>query len=207
MSRDQYPNGSGSSNRSFFANIRLEQDHPKNKSFKTNCDDKNYRSPDKRNGYDLQGGSNLQVPLNLAAESDALDDEEYELDEEQEEEYEDNQPSINQQQNSQESDIIDISDSEEEEEQVNGSYQYNNNNINNNNYEVRSQNVYQNVISESEESNDCEIVSEYNDANAQHTRDPHMTVLDIEIEEASRISTNGTAIFFLQNIVHVVYVF
>ena len=177
MSRD-LANGSGSSNRSYFANIRLEQDYPKSKNFKT---------------------SNIK---NLAAEPTLDNEEDYELEEEQEEEYEDNQPSINQQQNSQESDIIDISDSEEEEEQVNGSYHFNNNNINNNNYEVRSQNIYQNVISESEESNDCEIVSEYNDANAQHTRDPRMTVLDIEIEEASRISTNGTANFLKLNIVH-----
>lgn len=170
MSRDQYPNGSGSSNRSLFSNLNLEQDYPRNRGFRAN---------------------NLQK---MAPEPALDNDEDYELEEEQEqeEEFEENETSINQQQNSQESDIIDISDSEEDEEQVNGSYHYNNNNINNNNYEVRSQNIYQNVISESEESNDCEIVSEYNDANAQHTRDPRMTVLDIEIEEASRISTNGT---------------
>lgn len=178
MSRDQYPNGSGSSNRSLFSNLNLEQDYPRNKDFRV---------------------KNLK---NIAPEPALDNDEDYELEEEQEQEedYEENEPSINQQQNSQESDIIDISDSEEE--QVNGSYHNNNNNINNNNYEVRSQNIYQNVISESEESNDCEIVSEYNDANAQHTRDPRMTVLDIEIEEASRISTNGTVNIHQRNIEH-----
>ena len=191
MSRDQNPNGSGSSNRSLFANMRLEQDHPKN-----------FRASDKRNGYDFQGSSNSQVPFtysNMATESSAIDDEDYDLEEEQEEEYEDNQSSINQQQITQ-SDVINISD-EEDGEQVNGSYHYNNN-INNNNYEVRSQNIYQNVHSESGESNDCEIVSEYNDPSAQNIRDPRMTVLDIEIEEASRISTNGTLNIFHLNIKH-----
>lgn len=174
MSRDQYPNGSGSSKKSFFANLSPEQDYPKNKGFRV---------------------KNIQ---NINPEPALDNDEDYEL--EEEEEYEESKTSMNQQQISQESDIIDISDSDDEDEQqVNGSYHNNNNNNNNNNYEVRSQNIYQNVIDESDESNDCEIVSEYKDTNAQRIRDPRMTTLDIEIEEASRISTNGTVNYLLLN--------
>ena len=175
MSRDQYPNGSGSSNRSLFANLNPQQDYPKTRALREN---------------------NLQ---NLAPEPALEDDEDYEIEEEQEEEYEENNLSMNQQQIPPENDIIAISDSDSDEEHVNGLYHNNNNNNNNNNYEVRCQNNHEN---QSDESNDCEIVMEYNDANAQRTRDPRMTILDIEIEEASRISTNGTVNYLLLNIEH-----